>query len=151
MTSGINKAGQQLVVGVLVLMGTTSTAYTEVTHGDTSNPEGAEVFLTYCAGCHGIDGFAAYPAAPSFSMGDRLHKDDETLLESVLQGKGAMPYWEGKLSIQLLRSAIRYLRIMDERAKAGLAPRQRSLPAHMFRFQPAGERNPYWWRPEGEQ
>jgi mono/diheme cytochrome c family protein len=148
MTSGNNKSGQKLVAGALVLMGTASLAYTEATHGGGEDPEGAEVFLTYCAGCHGIDGFAAYPAAPSFSMGERLHKDDDTLLQSVLNGKGAMPYWEGKLPRPMLRSTIRYLRIMEARVKAGQAPRQRSLPARMFRFQPTGEREPAWWRSE---
>jgi hypothetical protein len=79
-------------------------------------------------------------------MGDRLHKDDDALLRSVLSGKGAMPPWEDKLSVSELRSAIRYLRRMDERVKLGLSPRQEALPAYMYRFQPTGERDTSWWQ-----
>ncbi len=57
---------------------------------------GGRVFLTYCAGCHGFDGFADYPPAPSFSMGERLEKDDRMLLQSILNGKGGCP--RGKTS-----------------------------------------------------
>jgi len=74
MTTGINKFAQMLVAGVVVLMGIATIASAEVPQGNWENTEGADVFLTFCAGCHGVDGFAAYPAAPSFSMGDRLHK-----------------------------------------------------------------------------
>ena len=56
---------------------------------------GARTFLTFCAGCHGMDGFAAYEHAPSFSMGERLQKDDRELLQSVLKGTGNMPPWRG--------------------------------------------------------
>lgn len=150
MTTEIKNIRQLLLAGVLVLVGATSIAYAEVPQSGAENHEGAHVFLTFCAGCHGVDGFAAYPAAPSFAMGDRLHKDDSTLLQSVLTGKGAMPPWDGKLSVSMLSSAIRYLRIMDERVKAGQAPRQRELPTYMYRFLPTGERNPSWWQLEDE-
>jgi mono/diheme cytochrome c family protein len=151
MTTGIYKIRQQLVAGVFVLMGAASIVSAEVPQKDRENPEGADVFLIFCAGCHGVDGFAAYPAAPSFSMGDRLHKDDSTLLRSILTGKGAMPPWEDKLPVSMLRNAIRYLRIMNERVKVGQSPRQQKLPTTMFRFQPTGERKPYWWQLDGEQ
>ena len=38
------------------------------------NMDGSEVYLTFCAGCHGFDGIAAYPPAPSFALGERLHQ-----------------------------------------------------------------------------
>lgn len=148
MTTGINLIRQKLGAGLLVLMSTASIVSAESPQMSRQNTQGADVFLTFCAGCHGVDGFAAYPAAPSFAMGDRLHKDDSTLLQSVLTGKGAMPSWEDKLSVPMLRNAIRYLRIMEERARVGQTPRQRNLPALMYRFQPTGERDLYWWQLE---
>lgn len=105
--------------------------------------DGADIFLTYCAGCHGFDGFADYRPAPSFAMGDRLQKSDDELLESVLRGKGAMPPWEDKLSVPVLQSAIRYLRVMHARLDAGLPPRERGLPDYYFRFRPIDETGSY--------
>lgn len=101
--------------------------------------EGGRVFLTYCAGCHGFDGFAAYPPAPSFSMGERLEKDDRMLLQSILKGKGGMPSWEDKLPVTMLRDAISYLRSMEARRQQGLAPRSQPLPDYYFTFRPIGE------------
>ena len=105
---------------------------------------GAEVFLRYCAGCHGFDGFAEYPSAPSFSMGERLHKSDQELLESVLVGRHAMPYWQDKLSVGMLLRAIGYLRVMDQRYRSGLPPREQPIPPMHYRFKPVGEDEDYW-------
>lgn len=105
---------------------------------------GADVFMRYCAGCHGFDGFAEYPLAPSFSMGQRLHKSDPELLRSVLSGRHAMPYWQNKLSIDMLQRAIVYLRIMDERYRSGLPPREQPLPEMHYKFNPVGEEEHYW-------
>ena len=105
---------------------------------------GSEVFLRYCAGCHGFDGFAVFEQAPSFSMGDRLHKRDEELLRSVLAGKHAMPYWQDKLSNDMFRSAIAYLRVMQQRYSSGLSPREEPIPEMHYKFNPVGEDEDYW-------
>ena len=105
---------------------------------------GSEVFLKYCAGCHGFDGFAVYEQAPSFSMGERLHKSDEELIRSVLAGKHAMPYWENKLSNDMFRSAIAYLRVMQQRYSSGLSPREEPIPDMHYKFSPVGEDEEYW-------
>ena len=102
--------------------------------------DGADVFLTYCAGCHGFDGHAAYEHAPSFSMGERLEKDDRELLQSVLNGKNAMPPWQDKLPVEDLRKAVSYLRIMHQRQKQGKNPRQEPLPNKYYLFTPLGEK-----------
>jgi len=102
--------------------------------------DGADVFLTYCAGCHGFDGHAAYEHAPSFSMGERLEKDDRELLQSVLNGKNAMPPWQDKLPVDALRKAVSYLRIMHQRQKQGEKPRQKALPDKYYLFTPLGEK-----------
>jgi len=105
---------------------------------------GSNIFLKYCAGCHGFDGFAVYEQAPSFSMGERLHKSDEELLGSVLAGKHAMPYWKDKLSDDMFRSAIAYLRVMLDRSSSGLPPREEPIPEMHYKFNPVGEDEDYW-------
>ena len=105
---------------------------------------GSEVFLKYCAGCHGFDGFAAYEHAPSFSMGDRLYKSDQELLRSVSDGKHAMPYWENKITDDMILSAIAYLRVMEQRFRSGLPPREEPLPELHYKFKPVGEDEDYW-------
>ena len=105
---------------------------------------GANVFLKYCSGCHGLDGFATYEHAPSFSMGERLQKDDRELLQSVLNGKNSMPPWKDKLPVQALRDAISYLRIMHERHTKGEMPLQDELPKTQYLFKPVGEPDMDW-------
>lgn len=75
---------------------------------------GRDVFLTYCSGCHGFNGLAFYPPAPSFAMNDRLAKSDAELMNSILKGKGAMPWWEGKLPRPWLEQALAYIRHMAQ-------------------------------------
>ena len=111
---------------------------------DTNAQACAKTFLTYCAGCHGQDGFAAYEHAPSFSMGERLKQDDRELLQSVLNGKNNMPPWRDMLSVEDLRNAIAYLRLMHERHLKGEAPLQTEVPDKYYMFKPAGEQNMDW-------
>ena len=141
---------KQLTIGVILLFDTVAVAGDSKYSASPVSPDGASVFLTYCAGCHGFDGFAAYRSAPSFSMGDRLNKSDTELLESVLHGKGAMPSWEDKLPISMLTSAIQYLRIMNRRLMSGQYPRQHHLPRYYFRFRPADAAGPDWWMTQEE-
>jgi mono/diheme cytochrome c family protein len=108
----------------------------------------SEVFLKYCAGCHGFDGFAAYEHAPSFSMGERLHKSDQELLSSVLDGKHAMPHWKNKITENMILNAIAYLRIMEQRYSSGLPPREEPLPELHYKFNPVGEDEDYWLHSE---
>jgi cytochrome c6 len=110
----------------------------------TDQAAGANIFLTYCSGCHGKEGFAAYEHAPSFSMGERLQKDDRELLQSVLNGKNQMPPWRDMLSVEDLRNAIAYLRVMHERNLKGEAPLQTEAPDKYYMFKPVGEQNMDW-------
>jgi mono/diheme cytochrome c family protein len=71
---------------------------------------GESIYLGFCAGCHGFDGYAAYPKAPSFARGDRLDKSDQVLLTSILQGKGKMPDWGKTLSTVAAGKALSYIR-----------------------------------------
>lgn len=71
---------------------------------------GRRIFTMFCAGCHGFDGIAAYPAAPSFARGERLEKDDPALLQSIRDGIGVMPAWRGTLSDEMLLATLAYIR-----------------------------------------
>jgi mono/diheme cytochrome c family protein len=96
---------------------------------------GRQVFLTYCSGCHGFDGLAYYPPAPSFAMGDRLAKSDAELMRSIFRGKGAMPSWEDKLPAHWLEQALGYIRHM---ARKGKIDASGHWPDYYFIFPPLG-------------
>lgn len=74
------------------------------------NYGGKRIFNTFCAGCHGFDGLANYPGAPSFSIGERLHKSNEALKSSIVNGKNMMPSWDNLLSPLHIEQALHYLR-----------------------------------------
>lgn len=75
-----------------------------------SEQSGEFIYLSFCAGCHGFDGYAAYPEAPSFARGDRLEKNDPILLTSILHGKGKMPAWGNTLTAVDAGKVLSYLR-----------------------------------------
>ena len=140
---GRNKNAPSAVALVLLSLGILHVAAGTAADGSGQATTGADVYLKYCAGCHGFDGIAEYPFAPSFAWGERLHKSDAALLESVLAGRHAMPHWQGKLSVDMFRLAIGYIREMDQRFRAGLPPRSQPLPEVHYRFNPVGHED-YW-------
>lgn len=86
--------------------------YTEESVG---RVKGEELFRSNCAICHGpkalgIDG-------PGSSLGAaNLHKELEAhpndwghLVEEILEGKGAMPSWQGRLSIAEINGILEYV------------------------------------------
>lgn len=139
-----------IVIILIMILGTCNIAVAvdDIKHPledeSVNSQDGADVFLKYCAGCHGFDGMAKYEHAPSFSMGERLQQSDETLLQSVMQGKHGMPYWKNKLGVDEFRSAIAYLRAMEQRHSSGLPPREKPIPEEHYKFIPVGEDEDYW-------
>jgi len=71
---------------------------------------GRKIFKRFCGGCHGFDGMAVYPGAPSFLMGERLQRSNNELKISVLKGKNMMPGWENILPEPHIDDALFYLR-----------------------------------------
>jgi mono/diheme cytochrome c family protein len=104
---------------------------------------GQKVFLTYCAGCHGFNGLAFYPPAPSFAMGDRLAKSDVELMNSILRGKGVMPSWESKLPRFWLEQALAYLRHME---RTGNFDTPKNWDGPYYIFSPPGTDPTVDWR-----
>ena len=122
-----------VVIGALVATGVAGTA------PDPDRQQGLalgrHVFLTYCSGCHGFNGMAFYPPAPSFAMGDRLAKNDAELMRSIFKGRGAMPSWENKLPAQWLKHALAYIRHM---ARQGHVDALENWPEKYYIFAPLG-------------
>jgi len=71
---------------------------------------GQEIYLTFCAGCHGFEDSAPFPHAPSLLNGENLEKSEGDLLASILDGKGTMPAWRDTISDDQARSVLSYLR-----------------------------------------
>ena len=46
-------------------------------------------------------------------MGERLEKNDAELMESILDGRGAMPGWRNILAREQLFKTVHFLRAMD--------------------------------------
>lgn len=86
--------------------------YGEVNEGDNMLLRGKEIFHERCAVCHGADGNAMLPGAPSFAKGERLDKPDEELLKTIQHGKNMMPPWEGVLSSTEQHDALSYVRVI---------------------------------------
>ncbi len=109
---------------------------------------GEKVYATFCSGCHGVNGVAAYPGAPSFARGERLGKSDHDLTHSVTDGKNSMPPWGATLSKELLESSLAYIRATysnADTARVGpIAPRphtdasERASGARTYRTYCAG-------------
>lgn len=97
---------------------------------------GEELYAKFCAGCHGLNGIAAYVHSPSFALGQRLEKSDEELMHSLLNGKGEMPNWDDKLSLAELRDVLRFIRTLRLRYDLGIGQTLRGAPAVYYLFGP---------------
>ena len=75
-----------------------------------SDMTGEQIYKTYCAGCHGVEGQGS-GMCPSFVEDKaRLAKSDEELLLSVKKGKGMMPAYDWLFSDEDILKVIKYLR-----------------------------------------
>jgi len=83
-----------------------------VENGEDIQPaySGEDIYLTFCAGCHGFDNRAPFPRAPSLLMGDALEKSDSILLGSILDGLNTMPAWRTTFTEQQAMTVLTYAR-----------------------------------------
>ena len=100
---------------------------------------GEATYSAFCAGCHGLNGIAAYIGSPSFALGERLEKPDGVLLYSIHQGKGVMPSWGDKFSDDRLLDVLAFVRSLRERYQNGIAEGIRRAPVRFFLFGPMEE------------
>ncbi len=97
---------------------------------------GESTYATFCAGCHGLNGIAAYVGAPSFALSERLEKNDADLLRTIIRGHGVMPTWEDKISREGLIEALRFVRTLPQQYENGIAQVLRTAPSLYFLFGP---------------
>lgn len=78
-----------------------------------ADPEkGGKLYAANCAMCHGAKGVPLLPGAPNFTRHDALLKPDFTLMQSIRNGKNAMPGFLGILSDRDIYDVIAYLRTL---------------------------------------
>ena len=70
---------------------------------------GKNVYVTFCAGCHGFNGEAPFDKSPSFARHERLKKTNRELLNSILNGLNSMPAWRHTLSEPEARAVLAYV------------------------------------------
>jgi len=73
---------------------------------------GQRLYLLHCASCHGQNGRAVMPNAPSFDRGERLMQPDNALWSSIRRGRLAMPAYAGVLSDREIFDVVAYLRTL---------------------------------------
>lgn len=103
---------------------------------DKAHAPAQTAFERFCAGCHGLNGIAAYVSSPSFAIKERLHKEDRKLLASITAGHGVMPAWGGLLDERKRRAVLEYIRTFPARFNMGIALPLRHPPEHYFTFGP---------------
>jgi mono/diheme cytochrome c family protein len=97
---------------------------------------GQLLYETFCSGCHGVNGIAAYENSPSFAFGERLDKSDAQLLRSLMNGMQEMPGWEGKLPDHELHAILAFVRTFPARFDRGVVELPRASPGLMYLFGP---------------
>lgn len=73
---------------------------------------GTRVYQTRCGGCHGVDGKAINPSAPSFSGTNKPMQPDMALLTRIKSGKKQCPPFFGLLTDKDILDVIAYIRIL---------------------------------------
>ena len=81
--------------------------------------EGADIFKSKCAMCHGTDGSATTPMAkmmniPSFKSPDLVKAPESQLFDATKDGKGKMPSYKGKLTDSQIKEVVTYIRKLQK-------------------------------------
>lgn len=104
---------------------------------DSSPPApGERVYQTFCAGCHGLNGIAAYIDSPSFALGEGLEKGAAALLHSVRNGTKTMAAWGDRLAEPEIAAVVAFLPKLKERYDHGISQALRSVPDKFYLFGP---------------
>jgi cytochrome c6 len=77
--------------------------------------DGASLFKTKCAACHGADGSGNTTLGKSmkirdFHSADVQKQTDAQLTDMITTGKGAMPAYKGKLADDQIKQLVGYIR-----------------------------------------
>lgn len=84
-----------------------------VTPAQAADPRnGAKLYNSHCANCHGTQGNGMMPGMPNFLRGEGLMKPDAVLVQSLERGAGMMPAFRGLMTTQEMLDVVSYLRTM---------------------------------------
>ena len=95
---------RKLLPGLILLLAATS--------ANAGDPLlGSSLYAKHCAGCHGANGKGVISGTPDFAGNMQLMvKPDFQLLGVVMQGKGIMPSFSGRLTETQVRDIIAHIR-----------------------------------------
>ena len=71
---------------------------------------GKTVYARYCQSCHGERGQGYLPGTPDFSRGQSMMRSDAALIDSIANGRRAMPAFRGALTRDDIIDVTAYLR-----------------------------------------
>ena len=74
-------------------------------------PDGRSLFGEHCSACHGADG-RGVPGVPDLTRGTASRQSDAALFETLREGKGVMPGFDGLLDTGELLAVIDALRTL---------------------------------------
>lgn len=72
--------------------------------------KGRITYTTYCQTCHGSNGRGELAGTPNFTRGQSIMKPDSSLFKSIINGKNAMPAFQGVLKNEEIYNVISYIR-----------------------------------------
>ena len=84
--------------------------------------EGAAMYAEKCAMCHGEDGVAKIMAANSGNFNDpewQKKSSLKTIVDTIVNGKGKMPGYEGRLTPEQITALAKYVKSMSSKDAAG--------------------------------
>lgn len=82
--------------------------------------DGASLFKSKCAGCHSADGSASGAAGKAMHIRDLGSADvqkqtDAELTAIIVNGKGSMPSYKGKLTDDQTKSVVSFIRSLKKK------------------------------------
>ncbi len=83
-------------------------------------PDGAAIYKSKCAACHGPDGSGQTAVGKSMKLRDLRSADvqkqtDEALVTVITSGRGKMPGYQKKLSSDEIKGAVAFVRALGKR------------------------------------
>lgn len=97
---------QRLIFAIALLVSASS-----VQAGDPFN--GHRIYSKHCLHCHGETGHSDIVGTPDLSRGEGLMKPDFQLLQTLRNGVGTMPGYQGMITDVELNDVITYMRTLQ--------------------------------------
>jgi cytochrome c6 len=84
-----------------------------------ATPDGAALYKSKCAMCHGADGKGQTAMGKSQKLRDLASDDvqkqtDQQIGDMILNGKGKMPSYKGKLSNEEIKALVGFIRTLKK-------------------------------------